>query len=403
MAEPVIAVTSGYVDPSGSPAVLRQQISEEIDAIDPRDIPFLAALGWSSEAGASMGADSLSNPCTQPTYSWQNDTLIPYKTKLRLAHVAADGTLAVSTSTGVYYRVGEHVLVSSLGNTSHYEISGVAGDALAVTVIQGDAAHAIDVEVVSLGIPKERGEQFEVNGRFTVPGSDSNFTEIFSDTAAVTGTEQSTEYVGINDRLDREVFKTLQQLVIKLEIAAQYNERSANVNAVPTRFGGLHYFVRTIDTTGIFVDAAGANIGASNEGLLKDQIDECYNRGGKPNTLMCGTFQRRQISNLLIPFVRTEMNQAVYGVVVGSYEYHHGIMQVVLNRYTRADHLWGLSMDMIGMGPLKGNGVDRSFSWFAQPKTGDYEARTVLGEMTMEVRNRNRAHFLIEGLATVEG
>jgi hypothetical protein len=56
-------------------------------------------------------------------------------------------------------------------------------------------------------------------------------------------------------------------------------------------------------------------------------------------------------------------------------------------------------MDMLGIGPLRGNGEDRSFSWNEMPKDGDYDRRFVLAEMTMEVRNRTRAHALIHNTA----
>ena len=52
----------------------KQNVSEFIDAIDPRDIPLLSMLGMGSEAGTAVaGADSLAFPCINPTHTWQSD------------------------------------------------------------------------------------------------------------------------------------------------------------------------------------------------------------------------------------------------------------------------------------------------------------------------------------------
>ena len=68
----------------------------------------------------------------------------------------------------------------------------------------------------------------------------------------------------------------------------------------------------------------------------------------------------------------------VAGVVVGQYEYSYGTLNVVLNRYVRQQHLFALTMDMIGIGPLRGNGEDRSFHTSDLAHTGDYVTRMIL-------------------------
>ena len=398
-----VTVTTGIQAQGDGIATKRQNIVEAIDAMDPRDIPFLARKGWGTEAGSVMsGVDSLSKPCIDTTYTWQNDQLIPYKTTLSSAYAAADGVLAVATDTGVYFRVGEHLMAATLGNATVWEITGINGDSLSVTVLQGDNAHATSTEVVSMGIPQIEGRTFNVNARWTPVGTDFNYTQIFNDEVALTGTQQAVEYVGISSPMDRETMKTFAQLIIRLELAALQNNRSSAPASPQVRatFGALDYFIRAFDSNGNVQDAAGVNLSSSGESILKDTLDEAYNRGGNPDVAMMGVFQRRQVNSFLVPFVRTERSENVAGVVVGQYEYTHGVLNILMNRYTRQQHVWALTMAMLGIGPLAGNGNDRSFGWEPLPKDGDYERRFVVGEYTACVRNRTRAHGLLYNLAT---
>lgn len=402
-----VTVTRDILAPSDNSGTLRQQLTEELDAIDPRDTPFLAYKGWSMDAGASMGADSLPDVCNQQTFTWQNDQLIPNSTTLGAAYTSGAATLTVATGTGGYYRANEILVLNSAGNTTHLRVlaTPAAGiDALSVTAIANDANHASGTTVTSLGIPEAPGAQAPTDGRTVAPGSDFNYTQIYMDTAAITGTEQSTERVGYANRLDREAYKTLQQLVIKMESNCIYGNRIASLPAAgiqpAARMGGLSFFIRQIDSNGNTTNANGNLLGYNGEQYLKDLLDNCWVDGGRPSVMMGNSFQRRQLSSFMVPFVRTDRNVGVAGVVVGQYEYSHGILDFVLNRYVAQEHLFTLTMDMIGIGPLKGNGNDRTFNWTEMPKDGDYERRFIVGEYTMAVRNRDRAHGMLFNLAT---
>lgn len=397
--------TTGIVNPYQGTTTLRQNIVENIDAIDPRDTPLLAAKGWSLEAGASMGADSLSRDCIQQTYQWQNDQLVPNATTLGAAYTSGDATMTLATGTAAYFKAGEVLVIATGASITHFRILSVpaTGDVLSVEVLNGAATHVNGSAVQSLGVPRILGRQADTEGTFVSITLDTNFTQIWSDTAAVTGTEMATESIGIPNRLDREAHKVLQQLVIKLEADCIYGFRIAalpTVNAQPaSRMGGLDYFIRSADANGITTNAAGARLSSAGEQQLKDMLDTIYNNGGKPDTIMVNNYNRRDISAMLVPFVRTDRNEGVAGVVVGQYEYSYGVLNVLLNRYVRQPHAWVLTMDYIGVGPLRGNGEDRSFAWYNMPKDGDYERRFVLGEYTLECRNRTRGHGLIYNTA----
>lgn len=400
-------IQEGILSPHDGVATLRQNIVEAIDAIDPREIPFLATKGWQSGppgaggggGAASAGADSLPQPCIQRTYTWQNDSLIPVSTTLRTAHASGDGLLLVAANTADYFQVDEIVVLTSGANTSRFEITAIdaVADNISVTVVDGDAAHVANTEVLSAGRPRPIGDQAPTTGRVTVLGTDDNYTQIYMDTVAVTGSEQASESVGISNRLDRETQKKLQELVIRMETNALYGARSTSATVTRSRMGGVYQYI-AVDASGITLNGNAGNL-STNEDLLKDLLDDIWEQGGTPDTLMVNDFQRRNISSFLAPFVRTSRDEGVAGVVVGQYEYSYGTLNVVLNRYVRQQHLFALTMDMIGIGPLRGNGEDRSFHTSDLAHTGDYVTRMILGEYTMAVRNRTRAHGLLFNLA----
>mgnify|MGYP001619515872 CR=1 FL=1 len=403
---PVVTVTRDVIlGRIEGTSTLRQNIVEAIDAIDPRDTPLLSTKGFSAEKGmAAAGADSLSKPCVQPTYTWQNDALIPLRTRVRTAYASGDVTIAVTTSTADYFRIDEILVATSANGTTHWRITAVdlTNDILSVTVLNNDQAHAVDTDIFSIGRPRVDGTQADVTGDVTTIGADDNYTEIFQDTASVTGTHMATESVGIANQLDYQVEKVLGQLILRLETNALYGLRSTalpTANTQPAkRMGGVDYYVRAFDTNGQTRNATGATL-ATSEDTLKRLLDDIYDVGGKPDTILVGLFQRAAISSFLAPFVRTDRTEGVAGVVAGEYEYSYGTLRVVLDRYVHRPHLWALTMEYFGVGPLRGNGEDRSFRWEEIPKNGDYYARFVTGEMTMELRNRTRAHGLLFNLA----
>ncbi len=116
--------------------------------------------------------------------------------------------------------------------------------------------------------------------------------------------------------------------------------------------------------------------------------------------MLMNTFQRRQFSNFLIPFIRDERSQRTYGVLVDNYMYSHGTLNVALSKWMHTSMVMVLSPEYIGVGPLEANGENRAFTFEELPKDGDYRRGAIVGEYTSEIRNRNAAHGLLVNLAT---
>ena len=381
-------VTEGIVTGFNSLAQIKDNILDAIDAIDRREIPFLASLGWAMEGDVTKAVNSLKFPCTQPQHTWQNDVLVPNTTTMNAAYASGAATIVVAAGTADYFIIDDEIIATSGNNTSHWRVTAIDldTDTLSVINLGGDANHANGTRIYSSGRPSLRGEQYSTVGKTTTITTQTNFTQIFGGgkdgVVAVDGTDQSTEYWGISDQYAYQVTKRLAELAIKLEQAAMYGLRSATFptsNSQPaSRMGGLYYWI--INQTGSNTSNANGTDLMANEGTLKGLLDTIWDAGGAPSLMMMNTFNRRKISDILAPFVQVPRSEHVMGIIVNQYEYSHGMLNVALNKWVHPQHVWVLSPEYLGVGPLAGNGRERSFMVEPMPKDGDYERTAIIGE-----------------------
>lgn len=379
----------------------RLNISEFIDGIDPRDTPLLGILGMGTEAGTvSAGADTLAFPCTNTLHTWQNDTLIPIQGTLASGYTSGGGTLTFTTDEGDYVKAGDYIMV----NEVYYVVTSVTNDSVDVTVVQGesDANAASGDRWYKLGTLRLDGEAFPTTYLSTDLTTTSNHTQIFSEAVSISGTSEATEKYGITDEFDREFDKKFQEMVLSLELAAHYGSRTGtfptanSTRANVRRFGGLAHFIR---------DGSGANVTNAadaelTEKMLVDTLEAIWTDGGKPDTIIVGATQKRKMSSFMTPFVRTMRTEDTLGIIVGQYESEFGTLNIVLDRWVQPSDLIIIQSEYLGIGALKGNGVDRSFFIQEVPPAGDSRQAVITGEYTMEVRNATTAHGWIKNLDT---
>jgi len=375
-------------------------VSELIDAIDPRDIPFLSILGWGTNDGrVSAGANSLAFPCIATTHTWQNDELIPTAGTLGASYTSGGGTLTFTTGQGSYVKAGQQIMVGDV----YYVVSSVSTDSVVVDLVEGssDASHDSGAAWYNLGTMRLDGEAFSTAYKSTALSSTSNYTQIFHETVAVSGTSESIEKYGITNEFEREFSKKFQEMLIQLERAAIYgianSEPATNATRnIVRRMGGLAHFIRDASGT-ITTDAAGAVL---TEKMIVDNLQEIWARGGKPNMMMVGAAQQRRISSWAAPYVRTQRGEETVGVVVNTYHSDFGDIDIVLNRYMKPTDAVILTTEYLGIGPLAGNGNSRAFFMTDIPVDGDSRKAAITGEYTMEVKNNKAAHAWIENLST---
>ena len=382
-------------------------VSDFIDAIDPRDIPLLSMLGMGSEAGTAVaGADSLAFPCLNPTHTWQSDSLIPSQATLTGADSSDPyTTLEVGTVAINYFSPGD--LVELNGAYGEVKTINTSAGTMVFEAVEGSAtpaANAVGDVAYNLGSMRNDGDVFSTTYATTDLTSASNYTQIFHDAVSVSGTSEATEKFGITGEFDREFAKKFQEVVIKLERAAHYGlgnslPSGATANTDRTnvrRMGGLFSYIKN-DASANVTDASSAKL---TEKLLVDSLQDIWDDGGNPDTILVNATQKRVLSSFASPYVRTDRGENALGIVVGTYESEFGDLDIVLDRYVKPADLIILQKEYIGIGALKGNGNDRSFFTTPVPVDGDRQTATITGEYTMEVRNADKAHGWIYGFST---
>jgi len=385
----------------------KENVSEFIDAIDPRDIPLLSMLGMGSEAGSAVaGADSLAFPCINPTHTWQSDELIPSKATLEAGDSSSPyTTVDVGVVAVNYFNVGD--LVELNGTYGEVKTISTSGGTFVIEAVEGSAALAANSAndvVYNLGSMRNDGAAFTTTYSSTDLTSASNYTQIFHDAVSVSGTSEATEKFGITNEFDREFAKKFQEVVIKLERTAHYGLANALPDAGGPgtdktnnrRMGGLFSFIKN-DASANITNAASAKL---TEKILVDTLQDIWDDGGNPDTILVNATQKRVLSSFASPYVRTDRNENALGVIVGTYESEFGNLDIVLDRYVKPADLIIVQKEYLGIGALKGNGNDRSFFTTPVPVDGDRQIATITGEYTMEVRNATKAHGWIHSLST---
>lgn len=385
---------TSYADRSS----VKDNIADRLDFMTPLDTPMLSYLGFMKDAGgAASGANSLSFPCTQTRHTWLNDDLVPSTSALAAAYSAAGGSITVTTDHGARFDDDDVIMIG----LSRYLVTNVSVDTLTISIISDDAAHASGDVVYGLGNARLEGtEASAITARTTDFGSTENFTQIFMGKVDMSGTEQATEYWGINgDPYEYQVNKRLKEQAIQLERSCIYSERSATyptTNATRRFMGGLSYYIRD-DASANVTDANGQDL---DEILINDMLQNIWEDGGMPDTIFVNMRQKRMLNSFLEPMVRVDRTETIYGTLVGTFHSDAGDLDVVINRHLKPDDLIILTREFIGIGPLSGNGNDRSFFVEKLPRSGDSDQSMMIGEYTMEVRNNTKAHGWIHDLST---
>ncbi len=398
----MVAVNVGMRTIYDSAYTERPNISEFIDAIDPRDIPLLALLGMGSEAATvSAGANSLAFPCLNTVHTWQNDQLVPSSGTLTASYTSGGLTLTVGSTQQPYAKAGDQIRVG----TAHYEVATSSGTTWVVVLLDSatDSDHDNGTAWQNLGTLRLDGEAFQNKNVFisTDLSTTANFTQIFNEVVSVSGTSESIEKYGISGEFDREFAKKFEEMVIRLEQAAHYGLANSNptVNTDRTnvrRMGGLYSFIR---------QGSGANVTDASSALLDektlvDLLQDIWDDGGKPDTILVGATQKRVLNSFATPYVRTDRAEDTLGIIVAKYESDFGDLDIVLDRYVDPTDLIVVQREFLGIGALAGNSNDRSFFVTPTPVAGDSREANITGEYTMEVRNSTRAHGWIHSLST---
>lgn len=218
-----------------------------------------------------------------------------------------------------------------------------------------------------------------------------NYTQIFTEVVSISGSMDAVGLHAVEREFDYQVIQRLRELLRNLELTVICGfKASANPQggaAVPRTMGGLLQFISGPEA--VIADAAGADL---DESTLNAALRQCWEKGGRPNAIVCNGFQKCKINAFAFSKQRYEP-----GDPIAVYRSDFGEQRVMLSRWVPADTVLLLDLNKIHVRPLQG------CSFFVKPlaESGDFKKAQIIGEYTLEVLNgSDGGHGLLTNLAT---
>lgn len=359
---------------------LAEDIGDIVGIVSPYETPLLDHLGDPQRAATST------------VHQWLEDTLLPNTDTIDdQAFTDPDADTSFDVANGSRFRVGDQVQAAGSGEVMF--VTGIAGDTL--TVVRGYGATAAEDLVDGgtlhiLGNAALEGDDAP-SPRFTTRVRRSNYTQIYTATVEVSGSQLAAKQAAVADELDyqkqerlRELLRDLENCVINGTSPAASPEGSASTRRT------MRGIVPTISTT--IDDAGGAALTESRLNAVMRGIWE--QSSGGVDTIVVGGLQKRAINQFIASSRGYDARNTRFRDMVSVYESDFGVCRVVLSRWVPRDAVLLLDSSRIDVLPLTG----RSFHYKPLATTGDRTTGQIIGEYTVELLNEN-AHGLIRNLA----
>lgn len=317
------------------------------------------------------------------------DSMSPYADQL--AEALDDSETGVDVDTGEYFRQGdiikvdsEYMIVASVSSNTLTVVRGYAGSTA--------ATHADDsaVELVTRAMPE--AADF-VTGHTTSRTAPYNFTQIISEAAKVSRTQQRMSQYAINDELDYQVTKLfndggnagkLPQLLQKSFYHSLRAQRTANVYG---SMGGMKTFV----TTNVYNLAAAAITRAH----IHTAIRDVRQAGGEVTHLVTGSWGIEKITAMYEGLIRTTRDEKRGGSEITMVKTPHGEVELVYDWMCPESEYYFVNEAKVGWLPFDPFRVEEI------AKRGDYFVKDVVGEYTFLVANQE-SHAYIYGASTTK-
>jgi len=365
-----------------------EDVGDLVGIISPYETPLLDALGDPQRAAMSTH------------HEWLEDTLLPNKDTVATTPGDPDADITIEVTHPAYFRVGDQLRVEGdlelmlvtdvdLVNETIDVVRGYGGTT-AEDIAQGDVINI-------LGNAALEGDDAD-DARFTSRQRQGNWTQIFTRTLLVSGSDLAVRHHSVADELDyqkqerlRELLRDLENTVINGIAPAAAQQGSDTVRR--TMNGVLASLSTHVFEPGEGGFPAGPGL---DEAMLNVALRTIWEASsGSVDLVVVNGFQKRKISSFVSTYQRYAPEESAFRNSVGVYESDFGVQQVVLSRWVPADTLLLLDSSRLGVLPLSG----RSFHYKPLAATGDFEKGELIGEYTLEMRNE-AAHGAIRGLST---
>lgn len=370
---------------------LAEDVSDIIGLVSPHETPLLDHLG---DAQA---------PALSTVHEWLEDTLLPNTDAVNdtvFGDAATDTVFTVDN--GDRFQIGDQIKLQ--GKDEVMLVTGISSNDLTVVRQYGSSPSSslADDDVISiLGNAALEGDDAPTT-RFTNRVRKQNYTQIFTASVEVSGSQLAAQALGLDDEMDyqkqerlRELLRDLENCVVNGYAAASNPEGNSSTRRT------MRGIIASM-TTNIFQPNVGdipAGDGAGNdelnEAVLNAALREIWDQSsGTIDTILCGGLQKRKINGFISSTQRFIDHETKFSSLVDIYESDFGVCRVIMSRWVPQDTVLLLDSTRIDVLPLSG----RHFHFKPLASSGDAETGQVIGEYTMEFRNEN-AHATIDGLS----
>jgi len=365
---------------------LAEDVSDLIGIISPYETPLLDALG------DPMGEARSTH------HEWLEDELLPNKDAIdddSFTDPAADTDFVVEH--GSRFRVGDQIQVE--GSEELMLVTAINGNTL--TVVRGyagtTAENLADNQVINiLGNASLEGAD-KPGARFTNRARCGNYTQIFTATVEVSGTDMAASQLGLADEMDYQKQERLRELIRDLENTVinggQPTGSPEGSGSVRRTMNGI---IQHLSTNAFHAGDSGFPAGDElNEAKINYVLRQIWeNSNGNVDLILVGGVQKRKINSFTSGSRTFGPSDTTFTDMVSIYESDFGVCKIVTTRWVPQDAVLFLDSSRIDVLPLAG----RSFYFKSLASGGDYECGELIGEYTVELKNE-AAHGLIRDLA----
>ncbi len=370
-----------------------EDVSDIISIVSPHETPLLDHLGDPQRSA------------TATVHEWLEDELLPNTDSVddaSFSDPAAD--VQFNVAHGDRFCEGDQIQIE--GSREVMLVTAVNADTL--TVIRGygntTPENLADGQAIRiLGNAALEGDD-RPDARFTTRVRRQNYTQIFTASVEVSGSQLAARQIGLADELDyqkqerlRELIRDLENCVLNGVAPASNPQGSATVRRT---MKGIIPFLATNQFVSGSNFPAGDTVNGAGHFLNEEQINAAMRlvwqqSAGHVDTIVVNGFQKRRINAMLSGLRGYTSRDTQYRDLVATYESDFGICRVVLSRWMPADTVLLLDSSRVSVLPMTG----RSFHFKKLASTGDSDVGQLIGEYTLELRNES-AHGIIRGLQT---
>lgn len=365
---------------------LAEDVSDLIGIVSPYETPLLDALG-----------DPI-REATSTHHEWLEDELLPNKDAINDQAIAdPDAETQFNVDNPGRFRVGDQIQVE--GSSELMLVTALNGYTLTVIRAYGGTSpeNIADNQVINiLGNAALEGSD-KPGARFTSRSRRGNYTQIFTATVEVSGTDVAASQLGLADEMDYQKQERVRELIRDLEnTVINGGEPSSSPQGSDTIRRTMKGIVQHLQTNVFHTGDSGFPAGNDlDEAKINYVLRQIWaNSSSNVDLIVVGGFQKRRINGFVTSSRSYAAGDTKFTDLVNIYESDFGVCRIVTTRWLPQDTVLLLDSSRASVLPLAG----RSFYFKPLASGGDYECGELIGEYTVELKNE-AAHGLIRGLS----